>query len=244
MVTNATTSSGWSEWALDTIGPLCELRFDCIDDVRRLRLVTRPPTRVTATTPPCSSISLTVSMPAIDRSHPVWTQSTRITLPASALVLLVGPAGSGKSTFARRHFPPDAVLSSDAFRAVVSGNEADQSATEAAFRMLHAAADLRLARGLLTVVDATNVTQAAREPLLAMAERHGRPAVAICFELSLAECLAWNALRPGRMVPARVVRRQHATFLRAVPHLTAEGFHVERLHGPRDVSEARVSLAE
>ena len=183
-------------------------------------------------------------MAGIDRSHSVWPQPTRIALPPAALVLLVGPSGSGKSTFARRHFPPDAVLSSDAFRAAVSGSEADQSATDAAFRLLHAAAEARLARGLLTVIDATNVTRAAREPLLTMAERHGRPAIAICFELSVGECLAWNALRPGRVVPARVIRRQHATFLRAVSHLTAEGFRVERLRGPRDVSEASVSLAD
>ena len=157
-------------------------------------------------------------------------------------MVLVGPAGSGKSTFARRHFSRDAVLSSDAFRAVVSGSEADQSATDAAFRLLHAAAEARLANGLLTVIDATNVTRAAREPLLAMAERHGRPAIAICFELSVAECLAWNALRAGRVVPARVIRRQHATFLRAVPHLAGEGFRVEQLPGPRAVMETLVTL--
>lgn len=171
-------------------------------------------------------------------------EPTCITVPGDALILLVGPAGSGKSTFATRHFPLDAVLSSDAFRAAVSGSEADQSATDAAFRLLHARTYARLAGGQLTVIDATNVTRAAREPLLAMAERHGRPALAICFELSLAERLAWNALRPARAVPAHVVRRQHATFLRAVPHLYGEGFRVERLRGPRDVSEVRVRLAE
>lgn len=171
-------------------------------------------------------------------------EPTRIALPNRALVLLVGPAGSGKSTFAARHFPREAVLSSDGFRAAVSGNEADQSATEAAFRLLHAAADERLANGFLTVIDATNVTHAAREPLLAMAERHGRPPVAICFELSLEDCLAWNARRPQRVVPARIVRRQHATFLRAMPHLGREGFHVARLRGPRDVIGATVTLEE
>lgn len=170
--------------------------------------------------------------------------AVRLHVEPTSLVLLVGPAGSGKTTFAARNFPPDAVLSSDAYRAAVSGDEADQSATDAAFRLLHAEADRRLARGRLTVIDATNVTQAAREPLLALADRHGRTAVAITFELSVDECLAWIALRPNRAVPSWVVRRQHRTFERTVPHLVREGFRVERLRGPRQIAGAVVVIAE
>ena len=154
----------------------------------------------------------------------------------------MGASGSGKSTFAARHFPVDSVLSSDSFRAAVSGSEADQSATDGAFRLLHAQADARLGRGLLTVIDATNVTLRAREPLLALAVGYGRPLVAIVFELSVAECLAWNARRPDRLVPEHVVRRQHAFFIRAVPHLAAEGFRVERLRDPEGVAAAAVIL--
>lgn len=161
-----------------------------------------------------------------------------------SLVLLVGPAGSGKSTFAARHFPRDAVLSSDAFRAVVSGDESDQSATDAAFRLLHAAAETRLAHGLLTVIDATNVTLQARQPLIAMASRARRPTVAIVFELSVGEALAWNAQRPNRVVPARIIQRQHRLFLRAAPHLSSEGFRVERLRGPGQIAAATVIVGE
>lgn len=160
-----------------------------------------------------------------------------------SLVLLVGPAGSGKSTFAARHFAKEAVLSSDAFRALVSGSEADQSATDTAFRLLHAAAETRLARGRLTVIDATNVTRAAREPLLELAARHGRVPLAVTLELTVDVCLAWNAVRP-RVVPARVVRRQHATFLRAIPSLATDGFQVWRLRGQEEIDGAVVTLAE
>jgi len=163
-----------------------------------------------------------------------------IEIARDALVLLVGPAGSGKSTFAARHFPGSAVLSSDGFRELLRGDPADQAASEVAFRLLHAAADERLERGHLTVVDATNVAYDAREPLLALARRHERPALAIVFSLSLAECLAWNAKRQGRVVPERVIRRQHRLFSRAAPHLASEGLHVVELVGPSAVAAARV----
>jgi len=156
----------------------------------------------------------------------------------------VGPAGAGKTTFAGRHFQPDEVLSSDAFRAVVSGDEADQSATPAAFRLLHEAAAQRLARGLLTVVDATNVLFSARTALLDLARKRRRPAVAIVFDLALDECLAWNAARPGRQVPAHVVRRQHGIMRRSIGHLAVEGFAaVHVLHGPDEVQHVVVVIA-
>ncbi len=149
---------------------------------------------------------------------------TPIALPGDALVLLVGVAGSGKSTFAARHFAPDEVLASDAFRARVSGDEADQSATETAFRLLGAALADRLSRGLLTVVDATSTQTWARRLLLAAARRAGRPVIAIVLDLPLETCLARNAARPGRRVPERVVRRQFRELRRTSADMDEEGY--------------------
>src|SRR5579872_4730642 len=92
-----------------------------------------------------------------------------IKIPRLSLVVLIGPSGSGKSTFARRHFRSTEVLSSDACRGLVSDDENAQSATHDAFDVLHYIAAKRLARGLLTVVDATNVQVEARKPLVALA---------------------------------------------------------------------------
>jgi protein phosphatase len=151
-------------------------------------------------------------------------------VPPDALVLLVGPAGCGKSTLAGAAFPPGAVLSSDAFRAIVADDASDQAATRDAFGVLHAAAGARLRRGLLTVIDATNLLAASRRPLLRLAEQHGRPRVAIVLEAPLDVCLARNASRPVRSVPAGVVRRQHARLGAALRDLRAEGYlHVIRL---------------
>jgi protein phosphatase len=107
----------------------------------------------------------------------------QIKLPELSLVVLIGCSGSGKSTFARRLFKPTEVLSSDFCRALVSDDENDQSATNDAFDALHFIAAKRLARGLLTVVDATNVQPDARKPLVALAREHDVLPVAIVLDL-------------------------------------------------------------
>ena len=145
-------------------------------------------------------------------------------LPAGALVVLVGPSGAGKSTFAARHFTPTQVLSSDAFRGMVADDLRDQTATDGAFELLHAALALRLARGRLTVVDATNVKRWARERLLVAARSHRRPAVAIVFDLPLATCLERAAARTDHPVPAAAIRRHHAVMRASLEGLAAEGF--------------------
>ena len=117
-----------------------------------------------------------------------------ISIPKLSLVVLVGPSGSGKSTFARKHFLPSEVLSSDYCRGLVSDNENDQSATPDAFEVLHFVAAKRLARGRLVVVDATNVQQEARAPLVALARKYHVLPVAIVFDLTAA-ILAITALR-------------------------------------------------
>jgi protein phosphatase len=145
-------------------------------------------------------------------------------LPTDALVLLVGPSGSGKSTWASAHFVREAILSSDAFRAMVAGDATDQSATADAFKVLHAVARARLRRGLLTVVDATNLTDGARRSLLRLARPWSRPVVAVVFDLSLERCLAQNHARPDRRVPDEVVRRHHAQLRGLDAKLPAEGY--------------------
>ena len=104
----------------------------------------------------------------------------KISLPEHALVVLIGTSGAGKSTFARRHFLPTEVVSSDVCRGLVADDENCQAATADAFAVLHCIADKRLAAGRLTVVDATNVQPEARKSLVelahAIAHSHGEEA--------------------------------------------------------------------
>ena len=148
----------------------------------------------------------------------------RIELPDPCLVVLIGAAGSGKSTFARRHFRPTEILSSDAFRAMVADDEADQSATSAAFSLLHAVARQRIARGRTTVVDATNVEPRARRPLITLARRFEIPPVTIVFDMPPDVTRAWNAGRAERVVPADVIERHRRDLRHALGGLADEGF--------------------
>jgi protein phosphatase len=167
-----------------------------------------------------------------------------IRVPDPCLVVLVGAAGAGKSTFATRWFAAGEILSSDAFRERIAGDPADQQATGPAFAALHRALRRRLAAGRLTVVDATSVQPGARAALLRDARAAGIPAVAIAIDLPRAIVLARNAGRAGgRVVPEAAVRAQLAD-LRATlagGRLVREGFAaVWRLADPADVDRVVV----
>ncbi len=130
-----------------------------------------------------------------------------IEIPDPSLVVLVGPAGSGKSTFAARHFASDEVLSSDAYRALLSGDAADQRTTRTAFSILHREVVRRLGAGRLVVVDATNVERQARRALVERARAAGVPAIAIVLALPAEVVHARNLARKDRVVDPSVVDR-------------------------------------
>jgi protein phosphatase len=158
--------------------------------------------------------------------------------------VLVGPAGSGKTTFAARHFAPHEVLSSDAYRAIIAGDEADQRATKPAFAALHRELARRLAAGSLTVVDATNVEHHARAALLKRAQRAGLPAAAIVFDLPTDVVQQRNATRAGRIVDPVVVTAHLALLRRAIDlgRFDAEGFDsVEILRYPEEIDAVVVT---
>ena len=161
-----------------------------------------------------------------------------VTIPDPSLVVLIGPAGAGKSTLAARHFAPDEILSSDAFRQAIAGDAAEQRATRPAFAALHRALTRRLAAGRLSVVDATNVERHARQALLRRAAIAGVPSVAIVVDLPPAVVHARNAARNGRVVHPEVVE-VHLALLRAAlagGALLREGWaEVILLRDPQDV---------
>src|SRR6266487_3301222 len=167
---------------------------------------------------------------------------TDLAIPELSLVALVGISGSGKSTFARRHFTPTQVLSSDAFRAMVADDENDQSASVDAFDALHYVAGKRLRAGRLTVIDATNVQEHARAALVEVARAHDVLPVAIVLDLPEEECWARTQARPDRDFGRPVLARQHRDLRRSLSRLAREGFRkVYVLRGQSDVDSAVVT---
>ncbi len=159
-----------------------------------------------------------------------------------SLVVLVGASGSGKSTFARRHFKPTEVISSDFCRGLVSDDENDQSATRDAFDVLHYIAGKRLAAGRRTVVDATSVQQDARRQLIELAKKYDVLPIAIVLDMPEEVCAERNAARTDRAdMPRRVIQRHIRELRRSLRGLEREGFRkVHVLRGAEEAEQATV----
>ncbi|TSB19453.1 AAA family ATPase [Streptomyces benahoarensis] len=124
------------------------------------------------------------------------------------LVILIGPAGSGKTTYTLR-FPDTWRVSLDAYRRLATDDAADQTATPTAAQIQALLLDARLARGLTTIADSTNVHTHVRAGLLARARYYHRPVTAVLFTVPRVVCEQRNAAR-DRRVPVDVIRTQDA----------------------------------
>ncbi len=165
-----------------------------------------------------------------------------LTIPELSLVLLVGITGSGKSTFARAHFKPTEVISSDFCRGLVADDENDQSATPAAFDLLKYIVGKRLEAGRRTVVDATNVQPQDRRELVLLAREHDVLPAAIVLDLPEKLCAERNASRPDRDFGPHVIRRQRGQLRRNLKSLQREGFRtVHVLRSPDEVAAATIT---
>ncbi|MFI6490900.1 polynucleotide kinase-phosphatase [Streptomyces sp. NPDC050564] len=167
------------------------------------------------------------------------------TLPVTdlSLVVLIGASGSGKSTFARKHFKPTEVISSDFCRGLVADDENDQSASGDAFDLLHYIAGKRLAAGRRTVVDATSVQQESRRQLIELAKKYDVLPIAIVLDVPEDVCAERNAARTDRAdMPRRVIQRHIRELRRSLRHLEREGFRkVHVLRGVEEIESAEVS---
>jgi protein phosphatase len=169
-----------------------------------------------------------------------------IKLPELSLILLLGSSGAGKSTFARRLFKPTEIVSSDVCRGLVADDENDQSASGDAFELLHYLVAKRLKRGLLTVVDATNVQAESRKPLVALARQYHVLPVAIVLDVPDAVAHERNAHRPERRgMGPHVIARHRQDLRRSLRNLRDEGFrHIFHLRGVEEVDAVQGILRD
>lgn len=160
-----------------------------------------------------------------------------VELPAASLVVLVGASGSGKSAFAARHFQPTEVVSSDACRAMISDDPADQAVTHLAFPLLHRIVGLRLRCRRLTVVDATSLTPQVRRALVELAQRWDVPAVAVVLDVPEDVCHHRDRERLDRQVGPGVIAGHVRSLQADLDGLAQEGFaRVYVLDGPEQVN--------
>jgi len=148
----------------------------------------------------------------------------KLTIPELSLVVLIGATSSGKSTFARRHFKPTEILSSDFCRAILADDENEQSVTAEAFELLHYIAAKRLKAGRLTVIDATSVQRESRAPLVRLAREHHVLPVAIIVNPPEKILIERHGERTDRNFGVHVIRNQLQSLRRSVRGLQKEGF--------------------
>jgi protein phosphatase len=166
----------------------------------------------------------------------------QIEIPDFSLVVLIGASGSGKSTFAAKHFLPTEVISSDYCRGLVSDDETDQSVSADAFELVRAIAEKRLKHRKLTVIDATNVRAADRKAWVEVARRWHALPVALVIEPGIDICIERNKTRPDRQFGGQVVQRMVAEIRKGLRGLAREGFRqVWQLSTSESVDAATVT---
>lgn len=159
-------------------------------------------------------------------------------LPAPCVVVLIGPSGSGKTTWARSHFAPNEVVSSDALRAMVGIDEGDMAASTVAFELLERIVAERVGRKLTTVIDTTGLDPDQRRSWVEKAHEAELPVYAILFETEFESVDPINRTKT-HPIPKNVLRKQFSRFAEAMASVPDEDF--DGIHSPEPV---RVVTAE
>jgi protein phosphatase len=161
----------------------------------------------------------------------------QISIPDLSLIVLIGASGSGKSSFARKHFLPTEIISSDYCRSILADDENDQSVSGEAFELLHYIVAKRLKAGRLTVVDATNVKPEDRKPLLQIAKDYHCFAVAIAFDLPAQLCHDRNQKRGNRNFGIHVVERHRQNLRKSLRFLDREFRYAHVLKSVEEIDQ-------
>jgi protein phosphatase len=166
-------------------------------------------------------------------------KSLRLLRPS--IVVLCGLSGCGKSTFAKRHFRPTQIISSDWARGLVCDDERDQRFNTQAFALLHFLVEQRLTLNRLCVVDSTALTPQARKDLLNLAKKCQVPTTLVLFNVPLETCIERDKKRE-RTVGQAIIERQFQGFELSRDAIRQEGFdQVVELQGA-DAEKVQIEI--
>lgn len=187
----------------------------------------------------------------------------KITIPENSLIILVGVAGSGKSTFAKQHFSPASIVATDGCRRLLYHGKVDivvdeaplQAYSSGAFEMFYAWIEARLKYGFYTVADSTAIIPNVRRELERIAANNKSNFIYLVFNTPLEECIERDSKRPFP-VKDGVIKKQHKLFSDYLhywstqdnayvltPELIKEGVEIEWTE-PKKESELRFQLEQ
>lgn len=166
-----------------------------------------------------------------------------INIPDPSLVILCGPAGCGKSTFAKNNFSKTQIISSDRCRAIISDDESNMSVSSKAFKLFHLMIDMRLSIGKLTVADSTALTRAARKKLKKIADKHNIQTILVLFDVPLEHCLRQNTKRE-RFVDPAVIKKHTRQLKKVMSDVPNEGYTNTFLLKVDEFYNTRVNLVK
>ena len=139
------------------------------------------------------------------------------------LIVLCGPAGSGKSRWAQDRYPAPAIVSSDDCRERIGDDPADQSVSPGAFSLFRMILRLRLAAGRPAVADSTALEPATRRVLMDIAREAGVEAVLVLMDMPIELCRERNRGR-DRQVPEVILVRHAGQMKAALAEVGEEGW--------------------
>jgi predicted kinase len=159
--------------------------------------------------------------------------ASTIALPQKSLIVLCGPAGAGKSTFARnfvdRHqaqgCKPTSIVSSDSCRAMICDDETNQRVNREAFDLFYSIIRKRLCQERLTIADSTALQAKTRQTLIETAQHYQYHSYLFVFNMSLQTCLAYDQHHTrGRIVGEKVISYHLQILQQALLEIPQEGW--------------------
>ncbi len=149
----------------------------------------------------------------------------RLILPRRTLLVLCGPAGSGKSTFAARRFAETNIVSSDRCRAMICDDENDQTINRDTFDLFHYILQKRMLLDRFCVADSVALKSYARQNLRGLSRRFGYYGCLLIFNTPPEVCIARDSQR-ARQVGESVIRYHDGLLASTLREAPGEGWEL------------------